>query len=123
MFDVSSPVEEENDAKPLLPPENMTPRTKRKFDSVRCLLEKARAKLSRNHKSEESEELIKASAPSSPVHLPRNKLQEQRLSVPDQQLVSQSSPNTPLMARKLQSRRHQSFSPVRYSTRSLSLFK
>ena len=112
MFDVSSPVEEENDAKPLLP-ENMTPRTKRKFDSVRCLLEKARAKLSRSRNSEDSEELIKASAPSSPVHLPRNKLQEQRLSVPDQQLVSQSSPNTPLMAKKLQSRRHQSFSPVR----------
>ena len=82
MFDVSSPCEEEeNDSKPLLP-ENMTPRSKRKFDSVRNLLEKARAKLSltrsRQNSTSSSEDHpgVKSgdqlgSEPGSPVHLPR----------------------------------------------------
>ena len=82
MFDVSSPCEEEeNDSKPLLP-ENMTPRSKRKFDSVRNLLEKARAKLSltrsRQNSTSSSDDQpgVKSgdklgSEPGSPVHLPR----------------------------------------------------
>ena len=117
MFDVSSPVEDDSDCKPLLP-ENLTPRTKRKFDSVRNLLEKARAKLSRGrHNSTSSDEQLKhtnekiGSEPDSPVLKPKNKVRG-RLAVPEQQ-VSQSSPNTPLMARRLKSGR-QSFSPVRY---------
>ena len=74
MFDVSSPVDEDSDCKPLLP-ENLTPRTKRKFDSVRNLLEKARAKLTLGkHNSSSSDELVKqindkvGSEPDSPVH-------------------------------------------------------
>ena len=47
MFDVSCDPcdEDENESKPLLS-DNLTPRSRRKFDSVRNLLEKARAKLS-----------------------------------------------------------------------------
>ena len=80
MFDISSPCEEESDSKPLLS-DNLTPRTKRKFDSVRNLLEKARAKLSlarsrQNSTSSEEQQPLKSeeklgSEPSSPVHLPR----------------------------------------------------
>jgi len=117
MFDVSCDPcdEDENESKPLLS-DNLTPRSRRKFDSVRNLLEKARAKLSlktrsRHNSTSSDEQKSRDSEHGSPLHLPRNKLRE-RLSVPDQQ-VSQSSPNTPLMARKIQSKRHQSFSPVR----------
>ena len=79
MFDISSPCEEESDSKPLLS-ENLTPRTKRKFDSVRNLLEKARAKLSlarsRQNSTSSEEQPLKSeeklgSEPGSPVHLPR----------------------------------------------------
>lgn len=116
MFDVSSPVEDDCDSKPLISETNMTPRTKRKFDSVRNLLEKARAKLSSRSRSQSqcssSDERLKQSEPSSPVHVRKTQLQE-RLSVPETGPCSQSSPNTPLMNRRLQSRRHQSFSPVR----------
>ena len=55
------------------------PRTRRKFDSVRNLLERARFKLSRSRaestSSEEQRHLLSAenigSGPGSPVHLPR----------------------------------------------------
>ena len=69
MFDVSSPVEDDSDCKPLLP-ENLTPRTKRKFDSVRNLLEKARAKLVRGRRpsSSSDEPQVKLAEPESPVH-------------------------------------------------------
>ena len=75
MFDVSSPAEEDSDCKPLLS-DNLTPRTKRKFDSVRNLLEKARAKLTRvRHNSASSDDQGKPSSerlrsePDSPIHL------------------------------------------------------
>lgn len=118
MFHISSPMEDDDESRPLIA-DNITPRTRRKFDSVRNLLEKARSKLSRSHNSStSSEEHLKSqsndklgSEPGSPVHHPRSKWRE-KLSVPEQQ-ISQSSPNTPLMARRLKSRRHQSFSPVR----------
>jgi len=118
MFHISSPMEDDDDSRPLIV-DNITPRTRRKFDSVRNLLEKARSKLSRSHNnSTSSEEHLKTqsneklgSEPGSPIHLPRSKWRE-KLSVPEQQ-ISQSSPNTPLMARRLKSRRNQSFSPVR----------
>ena len=80
MFDVSSPAEDENDSRPLLASPDMTPRTKRKFDSVRNLLERARAKLSRsrsraNSTSSEEARLLSSenvgSEPGSPIHLPR----------------------------------------------------
>ena len=70
MFDVSSPVEEEDegDRKPLLA-EPLTPRSKRKFDSVRNLLEKARAKLVRGRRPSSSEEPQgKLAESDSPVH-------------------------------------------------------
>ena len=71
MFDVSSPVEEEEeegDRKPLLA-EPLTPRSKRKFDSVRNLLEKARAKLARGRRPSSSEDpQSKLAEPDSPVH-------------------------------------------------------
>jgi len=107
MFDVSSPVEEDDgDSKPLLAGP-LTPRSKRKFDSVRSLLEKARAKLARSRRPSSSDDPpVKLTEPESPRH-------RAKLSVPDQPQISQSSPNTPLMARSLRSRRHQSFSPVR----------
>jgi len=123
MFTVSSPPEEDSDSALLIPSrETETPRTRRRFDSVRNLLERARAKLTRgggesgsfgrlnNCAGGQGERL--ESAPGSPVHVPRSKWRE-RLAVPDQQ-VTQSSPNTPLMARKLKSKsRNQSFSPIR----------
>ena len=80
MFDVSSPPEEEADSRPLLPDAPLTPRTRRRFDSVRQLLERARAKLrniprarsgSRARGSQTSGGSREASEPGSPVHLPR----------------------------------------------------
>ena len=80
MFDVSSPPEEEADSRPLLPDSPLTPRTRRRFDSVRQLLERARAKLrniprarsgSRARGSQTSGGSREASEPGSPVHLPR----------------------------------------------------
>ena len=79
MFDVGSPPEDENDSRPLLASPDLTPRTRRKFDSVRNLLERARFKLSRSRaestSSEEQRHLLSAenigSGPGSPVHLPR----------------------------------------------------
>ena len=69
-----------------------------RFDSVRNLLERARAKLSRGgggFNSERGEDLgrlnsgrgddLLDSAPGSPVHVPRSKWRE-RLAVPDQQV-------------------------------------
>ena len=70
MFDVQSPVEEDCDSRPLLPGP-LTPRTKRKFDSVRNLLEKARAKLVRGRRPSSSSDeppQVKLSEPESPVH-------------------------------------------------------
>ena len=82
MFDVGSPPEDENDSRPLLASPDLTPRTRRKFDSVRNLLERARAKLSLSRSrsradSTSSEETRLLSSenvgtePGSPVHLPR----------------------------------------------------
>ena len=80
MFDVASPAEDENDSRPLLASPDLTPRTRRKFDSVRSLLERARAKLSlsrsrANSTSSEEARLLSSenvgSEPGSPVHLPR----------------------------------------------------
>ena len=78
MFHISSPVEDDDESQPLIA-DNATPRTRRKFDSVRNLLEKARSKLSRSHNnSTSSEEHSKnqscdniGSEPGSPIHLPR----------------------------------------------------
>ena len=71
MFDVSSPVEEEDgDSKPLLA-EQLTPRTRRKFDSVRNLLEKARAKLGRSRRPSSSDcpqVSVGEPEPDSPLH-------------------------------------------------------
>ena len=78
MFHISSPIEDDDESVPLIL-DNVTPRTRRKFDSVRNLLEKARSKLSRSHnnstssdehfKTKSSEKL--GSEPGSPVHFPR----------------------------------------------------
>ena len=78
MFHISSPVEDDSDSQPLIA-DNITPRTRRKFDSVRNLLEKARSKLTRSHNnSTSSDEQLKCqssdklgSEPGSPVHLPQ----------------------------------------------------
>ena len=78
MFHISSPMEDDDESRPLIA-DNITPRTRRKFDSVRNLLEKARSKLSRSHNSStSSEEHLKnqsndklGSEPGSPVHHPR----------------------------------------------------
>lgn len=111
MFHVSSPPEEDSDSALLLPVPEDTPRTRRRFDSVRNLLERARAKLSRSSSPGLPRDQP-GSVPGSPVHMPRSKWRE-KLAVPEQQ-VSQSSPNTPLMARKIKSKsRNQSFSPIR----------
>ena len=78
MFHISSPIEDDDEALPLIV-DNVTPRTRRKFDSVRNLLEKARSKLSRSHNnSTSSDENLQSqsteklgSEPGSPVHFPR----------------------------------------------------
>ena len=78
MFHISSPMEDDDESRPLIA-DNITPRTRRKFDSVRNLLEKARSKLSQSHNSStSSEEHLKnqsndklGSEPGSPVHHPR----------------------------------------------------
>ena len=77
MFDVSCDPcdEDENESKPLLS-DNLTPRSRRKFDSVRNLLEKARAKLSlktrsRHNSTSSDEQKSRDSEHGSPLHLPR----------------------------------------------------
>lgn len=114
MFHVAEVEEDDEEVQedaPLLPPPS--PRSTRKFDSVRNLLEKARSRLSRGqkHHNSSSEEHI-GSEPGSPVHT-RRRLRE-KLCVPESGGVTQSSPNTPLVNRRNRSnKRHQSFSPVR----------
>ena len=80
MFDVCDPCDEdENESKPLLS-DNLTPQSRRKFDSVRNLLEKARAKLSltrsdrsrfRHNSTSSDEQKSRDSEHGSPLHLPR----------------------------------------------------
>ena len=76
-------------------------KSKRRFDSVRSLLEKARLKLMT------TKQFLSRSRTQS--HQGRQKEAEKVL--PEMDILSQSSPNTPAPLRK--EKRHRSFSPVR----------
>ena len=90
---------------------------KRRFDSVRHLLEKARVKLM-NSKQFWSRSLSRSRSAHKASKPPNSK---DLLSVPKETsgIQSQSSPNTPETLRK--EKRHRSFSPVRYDFLMLSL--